>query len=51
MKKKDIFQDIRLCGDLLQEMVANACELSELYEKERRRSLKRQKALGCCAIS
>ena len=51
VKKKDIFQDIRLCGDLLQEMVANACELSELYEKERRRSLKRQKALGCCAIS
>ncbi|QDZ21483.1 hypothetical protein HOP50_05g40080 [Chloropicon primus] len=44
----DILKEIRLCGDLLQEMVESACDLSELYQKERRRTSRKQKA--CCTI-
>ena len=45
----DILADIRFCGDLLHEMICSACELSEIYQKERKRDLMRR-STSCCIV-
>ena len=44
-----MLQDIRICGDLLQEMIYEAVALGEIYQKERKRGKSRQKG-SCCVI-
>ena len=45
----DIVKDVRMCHDLVGEMVSSAWELGELYRKERKKSERKQNA--CCTIT
>ena len=49
-ERDDIVREVRMCGDLVLEMVSDACELGELYKKERRRGSRRRQGGCCCAV-
>ena len=49
-ERDDIVREVRMCGDLVLEMVSDACELGELYKKERRKGSRRRQGGCCCAV-